>query len=158
MQLKLTFECFQNQKTAAGNYRSPAGNFKITLSSTSNKFNLAMWLSKQHEKQKTTTWKRKISLKYLYFIENLNYFPLNQFHYHFFSISFIIVFLSFFFIFFFFFFWWRERGSASGQCQVLKQKHVRIWNYQVSGKVYNCCWIIPHYENYFQPKCEMRGS
>ena len=122
MQLKLTFECFQNQKTAAGNYRSPAGNFKITLSSTSNKFNLAMWLSKQHEKQKTTTWKRKISLKYLYFIENLNYFPLNQFHYHFFSISFIIVFLSFFFHFFFFFFLWKGEGQRGRSMSSIKAK------------------------------------
>ena len=149
---------FSESENSSGKLQITSGKFQNNAIKTSNKFNSAMWLSKQHEKQKTTTWKRKISLKYLYFIENLNYFPLNQFHYHFFSISFIIVFLSFFFIFFFFFFWGRERGSARGQCQVLKQKHVRIWNYQVSGKVYNCCWIIPHYENYFQPKCEMRGS
>ena len=32
------------KKTTAGNYKSSAGNFKITLLTTSNKFHCAMWL------------------------------------------------------------------------------------------------------------------
>ena len=44
----LTLECFKNEKTIAGNYKSSAenfekaGNFKITLLTTSNKFDLVM--------------------------------------------------------------------------------------------------------------------
>ena len=45
MQLKLTFECFSNEKATATNYKSSAENFKITLLAKSNNFHWAMWLS-----------------------------------------------------------------------------------------------------------------
>ena len=46
------FECFWNEKTKMGNYKSSAknsktaGNFKMTQLTTSNKFHWAMWLNK----------------------------------------------------------------------------------------------------------------
>ena len=38
----MTFECFSNEKTTAGNCKSSAGNFKMTLLTTSNKFHWAI--------------------------------------------------------------------------------------------------------------------